>query len=100
MTNNHLHPKRAFRSILLLFLMSMGISNAFAISYDFSAVAPSGQTLYYKITNSTTKEVMVTYPNYHDSRINTMHYYAYWYGYGRPVGDIVIPSSVEYNGDA
>ncbi len=54
-----------------------------ASAYDFSAVAPSGQTLYYKIVNSS--EVAVTYPN------NTSDYY---YGYPMPTGNLTIPSTV------
>ena len=39
----------------------MGIAAAYA--YDFSAVAPTGQTLYYTITSSgSTLEVTVTCP--------------------------------------
>lgn len=96
---NHLQNNPLLRSAMLILVLSiLGISNAFA-NYDFSAVAPSGQTLYYKITNSTTKEVMVTYPRYYESRKGSMYYYAYWYNYSTPIGDITIPSSVEYNGN-
>ncbi len=99
MTNNHLHPKRAFRSILLLLLLSMGISNAFAVDYDFSAVAPSGQTLYYKIiTNSNIHEVQVTYPRDYSTYSGYGTFHAYWYGYDTPVGDVIIPSIVENDG--
>lgn len=104
MTNNHLHPKRAFRSILLLLLLSMGISNAFAVDYDFSAVAPSGQTLYYRITNPSTYEVQVTYPHKVTMRKKanqtTTYYtshYSYWQDFDKPIGDIIIPSRVEFN---
>lgn len=84
-------PKKILKAALLLLLLSMGISNAFAIDFDFSSVAPSGQTLYYKITNSSTKEVQVTYPK----REKDGSYYLYWFTYTRPVGDIIIPSQVE-----
>ena len=93
-------PKKILKAALLLLLLSMGISNAFAIDFDFSSVAPSGQTLYYKITNSSTKEVQVTYPNDHATYINSYQGYAhaYWWGYEQPVGDIIIPHYVENDG--
>ena len=55
-----------------------------AWAYDFSAVAPSGQTLYYNIVNG---EAQVTYQNANDPTYTTF-----------PTGDLTIPSSVAYNG--
>ena len=58
-----------------------------ASAYDFSAVAPTGQTLYYNIIDST---VSVTYPGS-----------AYWMAYDEnnyPTGSLEIPASVSYNG--
>ena len=43
--------------LILVALLAMGQS-VFAY-YDFSAVSPNGQTLYYKISNG---NVVVTYP--------------------------------------
>ena len=60
-----------------------------AKAYNFSAVAPTGQTLYYNISGST---VVVTYPS---SYTNSGSYYS---GYTEPSGDLEIPSSVTYNG--
>ncbi len=56
-------------------------------AYSFSDVAPSGQTLYYKISGT---NVIVTYPGPSTDRP--------WYGYTMPNGDLTIPSSVTYNG--
>ncbi len=53
--------------------------------YDFSATAPSGQTLYYKIIDST--QVGVVHPN--SSGSNS----------GYATGDLVIPDSVSYCGN-
>lgn len=66
--------------LLLVAIISFGFS---AYAYDFSAVAPSGQTLHYNIVNG---EAQVTYekedfPNY---TILT--------------GALTIPNSVTYNG--
>ena len=55
-----------------------------AKAYDFSAVAPTGQRLYYNISGST---VEVTTQN-----SNTPYYSTY------PTGNIEIPSSITYNG--
>ena len=57
-------------------------SNAFA--YDFSAVAPSGQTLYYNIVNGHAEVTFQT---------NGYPYYSTY-----PTGNLVIPTSVTYNG--
>lgn len=70
------------KTLLVLFaLVAMSLSNVWA--YDFSAVAPSGQTLYYNIVRG---KAQVTYkhasaPSYTDLS-----------------GALVIPSSVEHNG--
>lgn len=53
-----------------------------AVAYDFSAVAPSGQTLYYNIVGGSAQ---VTYPGYSDN---------YYYGYTKPTGNLIIPSNV------
>ena len=55
-------------------------------AYDFSAVAPTGQTLYYKISGS---RVYVTYPG-----SNSGIPYS---GYTKPTGALNIPSTVTYN---
>ena len=65
--------------------------------YDFSAVATSGQRLYYNIIadDSTDHWVTLTYPNYHlDEETNAVDY---WYGYAKPAGALIIPDSVEYD---
>ena len=51
-----------------------------AFAYDFSATCESGQTLYYRILTNSNHEVIVTQ------------------GDTRPVGDLIIPESVEYQG--
>lgn len=55
--------------------------NVFA--YDFSSIAPSGQTLYYSFHIGGTGEVSVSYPG----EINP-----------KPTGNLVIPSTVFYGG--
>lgn len=71
------------KQVLLLFAALTFCQAAFA--YDFSAVAPSGDTLYYDILSGSTS-VEVVRPS------------SYWYWYTKPTGDLVIPDSVNYNG--
>lgn len=56
-------------------------------AYNFSAVAPSGQTLYYNIING---NVQVTHPN------STPGYP--YNGYNQPSGNLTIPQSVNIGG--
>jgi len=61
----------------------------------FSDVAPSGQTLYYKITDKTKQQVAVTFPgSYSGAGGRGM----YWDGYAKPTGRVVIPSTVTHDG--
>ena len=69
-------------TILLLSLASS------VFAYDFSAVCSSGQTLYYNITSS-------AYP-YTVKVISQNQYSPYYSSY--PTGNLIIPSSVTYNG--
>ncbi len=59
-----------------------------AVAYSFSAVAPSGQTLYYNIVDG---NAQVTYEYYSSDN----HYYS---EYTKPTGSLIIPSSVICNG--
>ena len=63
----------------------MAISSISTWAYDFSAVAPSGQTLYYNIVSG---NAQVTYQN-------SYHYFPC---YDDLTGALTIPSTVTYNG--
>ena len=80
------------RKLLLTLILAAfcGMNSIFA--YSFSAVCPTGQTLYYNIIYSQTgHEVELTCPR--------PEIYGYWEGYSKPYGhDIEFPSTVEYNG--
>ena len=79
--------KRLFCSFIFLFFAVT------AYAYDFSAVCPSGQTLYYNITSDTT--VAVTYPRYYREQLSYNSYREYYYyGYSQPAGSVQIPSVV------
>ncbi|MDY6288751.1 MAG: leucine-rich repeat protein, partial [Bacteroidales bacterium] len=75
-------------SLLAILLMALALPQSVRAAYDFSAVAPSGQTLYYNITSAT--EVEVTYPGSEEWRP--------YYGFTNPTGDLAIPASVSYSG--
>ncbi len=66
----------------------MGFGLNIVHAYDFSAVAPSGQTLYYNIKSPTTVECVG--PSGTSSST--------WNGYIKPSGLLIIPSSVTYSG--
>ncbi len=70
------------KRIILIFAFVAMWQSVFA--YDFSAVAPSGQTLYYSIRSG--GGVYVSYPG------------SFWSGYSKPTGDLTIPDSVTYGG--
>lgn len=60
-----------------------------AQQYDFSAIAPTGQTLYYKIIDG---EAQVTYQSQYANDGRCPYYY------NPPTGDLTIPDNVTHNG--
>ena len=78
--------KQMLQSLLIaLTLCVIGTTKGYG--HDFSAVCPSGQTLYYYITNYLDYEVRLTSPN------------SGWTDDTKPVGNVVFPSTVTYNGN-
>ena len=74
------------RMLLLSALIAAIVFNAHA--YDFSAVSPSGQTLYYNIGNG---QAQVTYDDVNIHNFSSAMY-------PNLSGHLIIPDSVEYNG--
>ena len=72
------------KQVLLLFAALLFSQAAFA--YDFSAVTPSGQTLYYNIQSGSTFVEVVTPAS------------SGWGSYTKPTGNLVIPNNVTYSG--
>lgn len=66
---------------VLLLLAALVFSQA-AYAYVRSAVAPSGQTLYYYLSESNSPEVYVINPG--------------WSDFEEPTGDLIIPDSVTF----
>ncbi|MCQ2260342.1 MAG: leucine-rich repeat domain-containing protein [Bacteroidales bacterium] len=74
------------KKILFLSLLLMG--SIISRAYDFSAVAPTGQTLYYNIISASERTVQLTYSG--DA--------AYpWWSSTEPVGNLTIPETVTHN---
>ncbi len=71
----------------LLFALLFASTAFSAFAYSFSAVAPSGQILYYNVVGISSSSVHLTAPNYYN-----------WNGYTQPEGTLIIPDSVTYNG--
>jgi hypothetical protein len=79
-------------------LMVLAISGfAQELHYNFSQTVESGQTLYFLKRDYAPQEVWVTYPCFRDYYANGDHITTYYYGYEKPVGDLVIPSTVTHN---
>ena len=74
-------------SLAILLLAGLGLAHGQTSNYDFSAVSPSGDTLYYKINPGGTT-VSVVAPNF----IN--YEYCDWNGYTCPTDTLLIPASV------
>ena len=82
--------KFVFLAILISLLAFPLSIKADGVHYDFSAVSPTGQILYYRILDNNAN-VEVTYPYYSDG-----DYYPT--GYEGPSGNISIPAQVNSNG--
>ena len=80
--------KKLFTIAVLMALSMIGMAQE--NHYDFAETVESGQTLYFLKGNSMSQEVKVTYP-YHGAYEN------YYYGFDRPTGDLVIPSTIMHD---
>ncbi len=67
-----------------------------ASAYDFSAVCPSGQTLYYTVLSLSEQTVALTYYEYYNA--GWEQWETYYYGAPEaPSGDLIIPETVQYH---
>ncbi len=89
-----LQSKRVMIALSILLLNAVVMTKAYA-SYDFEAVCPSGQTLYYNIIDATSHHVALTYPGNPDLG---PWGWEYWSGYLQPSGNIILPEFVHHNG--
>ena len=87
--------KKLFTITVLMALAMSGFAQQ--IHYDFSKVVESGQTLYFLKRDYAPQEVWVTYPCSRDYYANGDHITTFYYGFDKPVGDLVIPSTVTHN---
>lgn len=72
------------------FFISFIILSLTAKAYDFSSVCPSGQELYYIVTDVINMSVCVTFPG---PTIDSAYY-----NIEKPAGDLIIPETVESDG--
>lgn len=77
--------------MLLLLMLPLMAGRAYA--YDFSAVCSTGQTLYYQIIDNQSRHVSLVRPE--TQLVN----WDGWTNHEKPIGDIVLPSHVVYNGN-
>lgn len=80
---------RSYKGLTIVLLVTLCVWRALAA--DFSVVVPGGQTIYFAYTDG---GVQVVYPH------NTTTPAQGWNGYVRPTGALVIPSTVEHDGQS
>ena len=82
--------KELFKLTLLVLMALLGtLTASAAITYDFSAENAEGQVIYYNILDEDAKTVELAL---------AYDYYGYGHNVYNGYGDMVIPSTVEYNG--
>lgn len=91
MKTRHLQIGKARCWMLLLLMLPLMAGRALA--YDFSAVCSTGQTLYYQIIDNQSRHVSLVRPE--TQLVN----WDGWTNHEKPIGDIVLPSHVVYNGN-
>ncbi len=80
----------------LFAILTMMVLATNASAYDFSAVCPSGQTLYYTVLSLSEQTVALTYYEYYNA--GWEQWETYYYGAPEaPSGDLIIPETVEYH---
>lgn len=108
MKNNILRMTKGLYAVLLVLLLGavgMGKGNAQygptvhrILSFDFSEVCQTGQTLWYKIIDETNRYVGIVAPGYQlvydDTGEPAEHSPVFWENYQRPEGNLVIPEIV------
>ena len=82
-----MNQKTILKFIAVLVLLSVAPTKK-CFAYDFSAVAPTGQTLYYNVSNGMAQVTNEGYFGY------VIYYSTY------PTGNLIIPDTVSYNGIA
>lgn len=81
------------KAFIAAFLLLAGLS-AQAQGFSFSALSPSGHTLYYSITDRARHEVEVVCPSAKYGSNSQRP----WDGYIRPYGHVVVPGTVSHEG--
>ena len=86
------------KHFLLILLLASVLQSAKAQNYDFSAVAPSGQTLYYKVENPMQfPDLYLGRDVIHVSVVSPDH--ETWGSFTKPTGHLLIPRNIEHNNE-
>ena len=92
-------PMNRARRIALLFfsLCVLGVSSSYARMYDpdWTAVTPSGHTMYYSVIDDNNHYVAVTHPN-PNATLNWLNTTTGLWEY--PTGNLILPEHVSHNG--
>ena len=96
--------KRNVLFLIVLSLILMGLQSPVEAQTIFSAVSPSGHTLYYRVVDADNHYVKLTFPN--DHLINEGYDFnsdlataAVLWGTGNyPMGNLVLPETVNHDG--
>lgn len=92
----HIFEKmKNFQKKMMGLLLIALLGNQSLYAHTFSAVSPSGHTLYYQLLSD---HVALTYPFNNHYPIDPNDPNNPYYGWSRPSGNITIPSTVYYSG--
>ncbi len=82
-------------ALFILLLNVVGMTKGYAYFW-FSARCSTGQMLYYNFNG--TSSVELTYPGHLHSVMDSFYGYDGWDGFDKPMGNIILPDSVQYDG--
>ena len=83
------------KTLFFLAVLAMAVAVPQSVkAYDFTAVSPSGHTLYYNLTTAGGE----TYAVVTSPVVNIDSASVSWRGFVKPTGHLVIPDSVDWNG--
>lgn len=88
------------KKALSLFAVLFCLTSHPAWAQTFSSVAPSGQTLYYCLFNDVDGTIAASLctPTFNNDDYYNNSDTLFWTGYTKPTGNLIIPSTVTYNG--
>ena len=82
--------KKAITPVAIFLLALNALVQAQEMHFDFSNTNATGYDLYYRIIDTESRKVEVTYPCQHNDN--------YWWGYLKPEGKLMLSETVSYQG--